>query len=96
MTGGMATETEQAAAQTEKDTIARLADRGEETIRKLAELPGGQRALKAFNDLRERVDDLSRKMRGVDELEARIEALERRVDALDGGAPSAPDADDAG
>ena len=87
----MTTDADQHAAAAEKDTIARLADRGEEAIRKLADLPGGQRALKAFNDLRDRVDDLSRRMRGVDELEARIEALERRVDALEGGPGSGGD-----
>ncbi len=40
------------------DVIKRLAGRGEETLHKLAELPGGTKALKAFNDLRTRVDEL--------------------------------------
>ena len=42
--------------------IARLADRGEQTIAKLADLPGGTKALKAVNDLRERVDELGKKV----------------------------------
>jgi hypothetical protein len=87
----MTADTEPAAASGDKDTIARLADRGEEVMRRLADFWGGQRALKAFNDLRERVDDLSRKMRGIDVLEARLTALERRVDALDGGPPPEPE-----
>ena len=38
--------------------VARLADAGEEALQRLAELPGGQKALTAYNDLRTRVDDL--------------------------------------
>ena len=62
--------------------IARLADRGEQTIAKLAELPGGTKALKAMNDLRARVDDLGKKVRGIDELELRIAKLEKEVASL--------------
>jgi hypothetical protein len=47
----------------DRDMIARLADRGEQTIAKLADLPGGTKALKAVNDLRERVDELGKKVR---------------------------------
>ena len=46
----------------DRDMIARLADRGEQTIAKLADLPGGTKALKAVNDLRERVDELGKKV----------------------------------
>jgi len=65
-----------------EDVIKRLAGRGEETLHKLAELPGGSKALKAFNDLRGRVDELGKRMRGVEQLEARIEKLEREVASL--------------
>lgn len=64
------------------DVIARLAGKGEQAVQRLAELPGGARALRAFNDLKARVDDLSRKMRGVDALEKRIAKLEKDVAAL--------------
>ena len=40
------------------DVIARLAGKGEEAIKRLADLPGGQRALEAFNDLKLQVDEL--------------------------------------
>lgn len=66
----------------EKDFVARLADAGEDALQRLAELPGGQRALNAFNDLRVRVDDLAKKVRGIDALEARIAKLEKEVGAL--------------
>ena len=38
--------------------MTRLADAGEEALQRIADLPGGQKALTAVNDLRTRVDDL--------------------------------------
>jgi hypothetical protein len=64
------------------DVIERLAGKGEQALQRLADLPGGTSALRAFNDLKQRVDDLSKRMRGVDALEKRIEKLEREVAAL--------------
>ena len=60
----------------DKDVISRLANRGEDVLQRLSDLPGGTKALKAFNDLRDRVDDLGKKVRGIDALEERIAALE--------------------
>ena len=67
---------------TDADVIARLAGKGEQAMQKLADLPGGTRALKAFNDLRERVDELSKHVRGIDALEERVAKLEKEVAAL--------------
>jgi hypothetical protein len=69
-------------AKPEKDFVTRLADAGEEALQRLADLPGGQKALTAMNDLRTRVDDLTKKVRGIDALEARIVKLEKEVAAL--------------
>jgi hypothetical protein len=66
----------------DKDFVTRLADAGEEALQRLADLPGGQKALTAMNDLRTRVDDLTKKVRGIDALEARIVKLEKEVAAL--------------
>jgi outer membrane murein-binding lipoprotein Lpp len=66
----------------EKDVLTRLADAGEEALHRLAELPGGQKAMNAVNDLRARVDDLAKKVRGIDALETRIAKLEKEVAAL--------------
>ena len=62
--------------------IARLADRGEQTLARLAELPGGTKAMKAMNDLRVRVDELGKKVRGIDELEQRVAKLEKELAAV--------------
>ncbi len=69
-------------AKEEADVITRLAARGEQTIARLADLPGGAKALGAVNDLRSRVDELGKKVRGIDELEKRIAKLEREVASL--------------
>ena len=66
----------------DKDFVSRLADAGEEALQRLSDLPGGQRAVGAFNDLRNRVDELTKKVRGIDELETRVRALEKEVAAL--------------
>ena len=77
MTGRVATK-----EKSTQDVIGRLANRGEDALQRLAELPGGTKAVKAFNDLRERVDELSRKVRGVDALEQRVAKLEKELTAL--------------
>lgn len=83
-----------AKAKKDKDVIGRLTDRGEDVLHKLADLPGGGKALKAFNDLRDRVDELAKRVRGIDELEQRIAALESEVAKLKapGRAPRAASA----
>src|SRR4029450_3347847 len=68
----------------QKDVVSRLADRGEEALQRLSELPGGKRGLQAFNALRARVDEMSKKVRGIDALEARVEKLEKELAALKG------------
>lgn len=69
-------------ATTDNDVIGRLADKGEQAINRIGDLPGGARALKAFNDMRERVDELSKRVRGIDVLEKRVAKLEKDVAAL--------------
>jgi phage shock protein A len=69
----------------QKDLVSRLAEAGEDALQRISELPGGQRAVTAFNDLRNRVDELSRRVRGIEELEARVSKLEKEVAALKRG-----------
>ena len=74
---------------TNDDVIARLASKGEQALQRLADLPGGTRALQAFNDLRARVDDLTKKVRGIDELEQRVAKLEKELAGARSGAAEA-------
>jgi hypothetical protein len=88
MTSGMVETTSKASTGStsdkpvDKDLISRLADAGEEAVQRLSALPGGQRAVTVVNDLRTRVDDLTKKVRGIDALEARIAKLEKELAAL--------------
>lgn len=66
----------------EKDFMTRLTDAGEDALQRLTELPGGQRAVNAVNDLRNRVDELAKKVRGIDALESRVAKLEKDLAAL--------------
>lgn len=67
----------------EKDLITRLADAGEEAIKRLGEMPGGQRLVDAAHTLRERLEDVQRRLRALDPLERRVTALEKRLAALE-------------
>ncbi len=66
----------------QKDLLSRLADAGEDAIQRLAKAPGGENVVKALNVSRDRIDELQKKVRGIDELEKRIAALEKKVDSL--------------
>jgi hypothetical protein len=70
-----------------KDIMSRLADAGEDAIQRLAKAPGGENVLKAMNATRERIDEMQKKVRGIDDLERRVVALEKKVDALSKGGP---------
>jgi uncharacterized protein involved in exopolysaccharide biosynthesis len=69
-----------------KDLLTMLADRGEEAIQRLADAPGADRVLGAAQALRDRLDEIQKRLRGIDVLEKRVAELEKRVDAL--SAPS--------
>ncbi len=65
-----------------KDFLSKLAERGEEAIERMGDLPGAGRVMDAMTSMRDRVDELQKRVRGLDALERRVESLERRVDAL--------------
>jgi hypothetical protein len=66
----------------QKDVITRLAEQGEEAFQRIAELVGGVRFVEAMNGMRDRVDDMSKRIRSLDPLEKRVAELERRLDDL--------------
>ena len=65
-----------------KDIFARVQDLGEEALHKLADVPGGSKLVEMANQSRARLDEIQKRLRGLDVLEQRVDALERRVDAL--------------
>jgi uncharacterized membrane protein YccC len=64
------------------DLLGRLADLGEEAIQRLQDTPGADRAVSAVTTLRDRLDELQKRVRGLEELEKRLAAVERKVDKL--------------
>ena len=73
----------------DKNLVSRLADAGEQTIQRLADAPGADRFLGAMTSMRERMDDMQKKLRGLDALEKRVTTLEGRLDKLEGKKPPA-------
>jgi hypothetical protein len=65
-----------------QDLLSKLADRGEDVVGKLTEMPAAQRLLDAGLQMKDRVDELQKKVRGLDALERRVVALEKKVDEL--------------
>ena len=64
------------------DLLGKLAELSEDAIHRLQDAPGGDRVVGTMNAMKDRLDDLQRRVRGIDELEARLTALERKVDKL--------------
>jgi uncharacterized protein involved in exopolysaccharide biosynthesis len=77
-------------AQSRQDLLSKLADRGEDVVGKLTEMPAAQRLLDAGLQLKDRVDELQKKVRGLDALERRVAALEKKVDELGRASRTAP------
>jgi BMFP domain-containing protein YqiC len=64
--------------------VDRLADLGEEAIQRIGSAPGGDRVLAAMAGTRERLDDLQKRVRGLEDLDKRVASVERRLDKLEG------------
>jgi hypothetical protein len=64
------------------DLLGKLADLSEEAIQRLSDVPGADRAVGAVNALRERTDELQKRVRGLEGLEQRLADLEQKVDKL--------------
>jgi hypothetical protein len=66
----------------QKDLLTRLSDAGEEALSRVASSPATTKLFDSVGGMRERVDELQRKVRGLDSLEKRVAKLEKRVDEL--------------
>ena len=64
------------------DLLTRLVDKGEDALQRVSEAPAAHRMLDTVTTLRGRVDELQKRLRGLDALEKRVATLERRIDAL--------------
>ena len=66
----------------QKDLLTRLSDVGEEALSRVAGSPATARLLDSVGGMRERLEDVQKKVRGLDALEKRVAKLEKRVDEL--------------
>jgi len=66
-----------------KSPLSQLASFSEELIGKAAQNPAAARLLEAGQQMRDRVDDLSKRVRGLEAMETRIVELEARVEKLE-------------
>ena len=66
-----------------KNPITQLTSLRDDTIQWASKNPAAARVITSANQLRERVDDLSRRVRGLDALEQRVAELEARVAKLE-------------
>jgi hypothetical protein len=64
------------------DLLGRIADLSEEAMQRLSDAPGADKVLGAMNALRDRTDDLQKRVRGLESLEQRLAAVERKVERL--------------
>jgi len=75
---------------TQKDFLTKLADAGEDAIARLGgtppinRMPGMNRMTGFANTTRDRLDELTKRVRGIDALEVRVAALEKRLDEMSG------------
>jgi len=68
----------------QQSIVDRLADLGEEAIQRIGNAPGGDRVLAAMAGTRDRLDDLQKRVRGLEALDERVAGIERRLDKLEG------------
>ena len=67
----------------QKDLFTQVRDLGSDALNKLSDVPGGSKLVDFVNDTRSRLDELQRKVRGIDALEERVAKLEQQVAALE-------------
>ena len=65
----------------QKDILSRVTDLGAEALHKLADVPGGSRLVEMANESKTRLDEMQKKLRGLDALEKRVEKLEQPLAA---------------
>jgi DNA anti-recombination protein RmuC len=71
-------------ADTNKDFMARLADRGEQVVGRITDLPGAKAAMDRMSGLTKQLNETQRRLRALEPLEQRVTALEKRIEALEG------------
>ena len=72
------------AQQKNKDLLSRLADRGEQVVGRITDLPGAKNLVDRTTQLAKSVDDMQKRLRSLGPLEKRVASMEKRLDKLEG------------
>ncbi|HEY2325957.1 MAG TPA: hypothetical protein VGH52_00580 [Gaiellaceae bacterium] len=67
-----------------QNPLSRLAALGEDVLEKASQNPTAAKLVTPVLQLKERTDDLARRVRGLEAMERRIEQLEKRLAKLEG------------
>ena len=67
----------------QQDLLTRLADRGEQMVGRITDLPGAKQLVDRMAGLTKGLDDVQRRLRSLDPLERRVTQLERRLEKLE-------------
>ena len=65
----------------QSDILARMTELGQEALNKLSDVPGGSKVVDMMNESKARLDEMQKKLRGLDALEKRVAALEKQMGA---------------
>jgi hypothetical protein len=65
----------------QNDILARFTELGHEALNRLNDVPGGSKVVDMMNDTKSRLDEMQKKLRGLDALEKRVTALEKQMGA---------------
>ena len=71
-------------AQTNKDFLTRLADRGEQVVGRITDLPGAKALVDKTAAVAKNVDGMQKELLKLGPLQKRVGAIERRLDKLEG------------
>jgi BMFP domain-containing protein YqiC len=63
----------------QKDILSQFRDLGSEALHRLQDVPGGSKLMEMANESRSRLDEIQKRLRGLDELEKRVAKLERQL-----------------
>ena len=74
-------------AKEKQDILSKLADKGEGALSRVASSQTTALVVGSVTGLRERVDDVQKKVRGLDELEKRVAKLEKQLAELQKAKP---------
>ena len=72
-----------------KNPLSQLASLGEEVLGKASQNPTASRVLQGAMQMKERVDDLSKRVRGLEAMEKQLAEIEKRLAKLEGAAKRA-------